>query len=136
MKKLYAEQLDEVAAIFQNKIKELQESEYKESDYENFRIAHENELDKVRSIYSNMIEVIQSTFREKFIVIQRESDGYKKQMEQYKEGIRIYEAQLSKMKDLYEEQLEEVAQAFQKKNASLQYQIDRFKEEICLLLGE
>ena len=95
---------------------------------------HQAELDKMKKLYHEQIEEIQTAFRAKTASLKQDLEEYKEKNNT--EGmVAAHEAELEKMKKLYDEQLMEVQEAFREKNASLQTQIAILKTQLGDLLA-
>ena len=99
MKKLYAEQIDEIQTAFRDRNNSLQTelSRYKEKSatFEEEMKERDEKLTKMKNLYNEQIDELQAAFREK-----KESD---------------HEAEMERMKNIYESMLKEIQEAFQEK---------------------
>ncbi len=79
---------------------------------------HEAELEKMKKLYHEQIEEIQTAFRAKTASLKQDLDEYKAQ-NNTAEMEAAHEAELEKMKKLYHEQIDEIQTAFQSAKASM-----------------
>lgn len=116
MKKLYAEQIDEIQTAFRDRNNYLQTelSRYKEKSatFEEEMKERDEKLTKMKNLYNEQIDELQAAFREK-----KESD---------------HEAEMERMKNIYESMLKEIQEAFQEKLKQLQDELASANEQVQL----